>query len=140
MNILASLPEIKVAEMTRRWWHPVLDALSADLLRPFGRAFDRASRTTPLTVDELNSSLQMKLHYANESQNRSSSAVGRILNRFSQTDPNYVVFPGRHAEQILEIAGTETSQKPDSAKTYLVRKDIAQIALDALRLGNIRSC
>ncbi|WP_172292641.1 hypothetical protein [Pseudoruegeria sp. HB172150] len=95
-------------------------------------AFSRAVDRYPHDQEGLQHFLQFKIATATQAQKRSRWFPGRIYNRFSGEDPDYIPLSGTHLIQTLKLAGILPPDFITASGRYELRLDYAQKALSAL--------
>lgn len=95
-------------------------------------ALSLAVEMLPHDERNLQQFLHNKIAVAKQASRRNRWFGGRIFNRFSGEDPDYVQLSGTHLGQILPFAGIDTPDIVARSGQYLLRLDIAEQAMAAL--------
>ncbi len=106
----------------------VLGGLSRLVSAP-SAAIDRL----PHNPEEMVVFLHMRLHTADSARERGRWWPGRLYNRMSGEDPDYIPISGTHLGQVLRILGFELPKQASAGGQYQLRADIARQAYQALR-------
>jgi hypothetical protein len=93
----------------------------------------KAADLAPMDAKQLYGFLHFRLHSAKEAQNRSSWFGGRLFNRFSGQDGDYVPLSGTQMRQAFLAAGIEPPDFIVARGSYALRLDYVQKAYDALK-------
>ncbi|WP_321341272.1 hypothetical protein [uncultured Cohaesibacter sp.] len=95
-------------------------------------ALSKAADVAPLDDEELLKVLHFRLFSAKQAKRRSKWFIGRLYNRFSGEQPDYIPLSGSHLRQVLKLATiSPPADVTSSAKCHL-RVDVAQDAYNAL--------
>lgn len=129
---LESLPRIKRTKSRSA----VKSAASNAAVAGLGALFSAASRAVdrmPLDKTGLLTFLHVRLHTADKARDRARWFGGRLYNRLSGEEPDYVPLSGTHARQALSLVGIDVGDALDPASLYLVRYDLVDAARAILK-------
>ncbi len=96
-------------------------------------AGSKAADIFPHDEAGLLSNLHFRLYEAEAAGKRARWFGGRIYNRFSGADPDYIPVSGTHLTQTLRIVGIEAPDFVTAAGKYMLRYDLADQARSLLR-------
>jgi len=91
-----------------------------------------AADLVPFDSDELFGALHFRLYEAGRAERRARWFGGRLYNRFSGADPDYIPVSGVHLVQVLDAAGIDAPDFVKARGKYLLRHDYAKQAYDTL--------
>ena len=124
-------PIIRISEEQSATSRGFSDAIAAGMSTAFS-ALSKAADVAPLDDEELLKVLHFRLFSAKQAKRRSKWFIGRLYNRFSGEQPDYIPLSGSHLRQVLKLATiSPPADVTSSAKCYL-RVDVAQDACNAL--------
>ncbi|WP_170514580.1 hypothetical protein [Ruegeria atlantica] len=102
----------------------LMGALSAGSIAADIKPFDRK---------ELFRALHLRLYEAKRAQSRAKWFGGRLYNRLTGQDPDYVLFSGTHLGQTLDLVRIETPDIVVPRGKYLLRFDHVDQAYEKLK-------
>ena len=107
------------------------DAVTAGMSTVFS-ALSKAADIAPLDDQELLGFLHFRLYTAKQANRRSKWLIGRLYNRFSREQSDYIPLSGSHLRQVLKLSAINPpADVTFSAKCHL-RVDVAQHAYNVL--------
>lgn len=124
-------PIIRICEEQSATSRGFSDAVTAGMSTAFS-ALSKAADVAPLDDQELLGVLHFRLCSAKQAKKRSKWLPGRIYNRFSGEQFDYIPLSGTHLRQVLKLADiSPPADVTSSAKCHL-RVDVAQGVYNAL--------
>ncbi|WP_146006384.1 hypothetical protein [Cohaesibacter celericrescens] len=100
----------------------------------FLSALSRAADIVPLDEGDLFRMLHFKLDTARKARQRSRWFGGRLYNKYSGEDPDYLPLSGTHLRQTLKMADIEVPNFIVPSGIYLLRLDVGQRAYERYAL------
>jgi hypothetical protein len=125
------LPRIKRAKPRS----PAKSAFSDATVSGLGSVLSAASRAVDLVPHDriaLLTFLHVRLHTADAARTRAKWIGGRLYNRLSGEDADYVPLSGTHLRQTLAVIGIDAPGAIAAAGGYLLRSDLVREARDIL--------
>nr|WP_321982494.1 hypothetical protein [uncultured Cohaesibacter sp.] len=124
-------PIIRISEEQSATSRGFSDAVTAGMSPAFS-AFSKAADAAPLDDQELLGVLHFRLFSAKQAKRRSKWFIGRIYNRFSGEQFDYIPLSGTHLRQVLKLADISPPVDVTSSAKCHLRVDVAQDAYNAL--------
>ena len=120
-------PIIKIAKGPSPTHTGALNAAAYGLASLFSAA-SKAADIYPQSDDGLLTVLHHRIQIAKHARHRSRWIGGRLFNRLSGEDPDYIPVSGTHLRQTLAIAGVEPPDFVTATGQYLLRLDVSEKA------------
>ncbi|WP_281994537.1 hypothetical protein [Ruegeria faecimaris] len=125
-------PVIKIVEGPSPTQKGVSEAITVGLAGVLS-AGSVAADIMPFDREQLFGVMHFRLQEALQAQRRARWFGGKIYNRFSGQDPNYVLFSGTHLGQTLALARIQTPDFVVPRGKYLLRLDYVKEAYENLK-------
>ncbi|WP_170330700.1 hypothetical protein [Ruegeria arenilitoris] len=125
-------PIIKIIKGPSATSRGVSDAVTSGLSVAYssiGAAVDRL----PLDSEQLFGVLHFRLYEADRARRRGGWLGGRVYNRLSGQDPDYIPVSGTHLIQVFNVLRIETPEFVGVSGQYLLRVDYGQRAYDRMK-------
>lgn len=117
------------------WPTPTKEGASQAVTAGVASVLSAASNAADLFPHDVEGLLQV-LHFRNQiaraANRRSSWFGGRIFNKFSGEEPDYIPISGSHLRQTLEAVGIEIPEFIVASGKYQLRLDISEKAVNRL--------